>query len=957
MNEQSERPSDISLAFAESLYEDYLRDPNSVTAEWRDYFERLPERRAGIDDLPPDAPPAETPTAETAKPPAAAGSAENEATALDRAEKLLHAYELTEAMIADAAGLQHCIDKLVRAYRVRGHMAADLDPLGLPRPSPPELDPEYFGLTAAHRERPVSANSLTGWAAPNVGAVIDRLRETYCRSIGVQFMHIDDMAVREWLQKRMEGSANRLQLSRKRQLRILTRLTDAVIFEEFLQKKYVGAKSFSLEGCESLIPLLDLAIERAGDQGVDQVVLGMPHRGRLNMLVNILGKSAQEIFREFDDADRERHHGRGDVKYHLGYRSDWITAKGNKVHLALCFNPSHLEFVNPVAMGRMRAKQDRYYQRRRKQGLLILIHGDAAFAGQGVVQETLNLSELSGYTVGGTVHIVANNQIGFTTRPEQGRSTTYASGIAKMLQIPIFHVNGEDPESVAQVVRLAIDFRNTFHRDAVIDMYGYRRHGHNESDEPSFTQPLMVRAIAQRKSVHEGYLERLLSQGEVTEEEARRIAAERRSQLEQELSAARSEGYIGSGGRRTSHWSGYQGGADASIADVDTGVEDKRLRVLLMKLGAKPQDFQADRRIEKILKSREAMSRGECALDWAAAEALAFASILTDGIKVRITGQDCERGTFSHRHAVLRDTQSGKPYVPLRNLSPRQAEFEIHNSPLSEAGVLGFEWGYSLDWPDGLIVWEAQFGDFVNAAQVIVDQFIASGEDKWGRLSGLVMLLPHGFEGQGPEHSSARLERFLQLAAEDNMQVVNPTTPAQIFHVLRRQVVRPWRKPLVVMSPKSLLRHPRVKSALDELSGGVFRRILVDPVENPRAVKKLILCSGKVYYDLLAAKESGGFEDAALVRFEQLYPLSGYALSEALAPFPANAPAVWVQEEPENMGAWLYLRARFLHKLPDGRPFAGVFRHASASPATGSAGSHKMEQQQLIDEAFAPDGS
>ena len=953
MHDRTPRPNDISLAFAESLYDDYLRDPNSVTAEWRIYFEQLAESRADGDGLEPSAAPNAAPPPAPAAPVAAKDGAELPGDV----EKMLRAYEAAEAMIEDTVRLQDRIDKLVRAYRVRGHLAAHLDPLGLPRPYPAELEPEYFGLTPDDMGRAVSADSLNGWTAPNAGALIERLRETYCRSIGAQFMHIDDMDVCEWLQERMEGSANRLHLSRVRQLSILTRLTDAVIFEEFIQKKYVGAKSFSLEGCESLIPLLDLAIERAGDHGIDQVVLGMAHRGRLNVLVNILGKSAQEIFREFDDADSDRSLGRGDVKYHLGHRGEWTTVKGNKVHLALCFNPSHLEFVNPVAMGRMRAKQDRYYEGRRKDGLLVLIHGDAAFAGEGVVQETLNMSELPGYTVGGTVHIVLNNQIGFTTRPEQGRSMSYASGVAKMLQIPIFHVNGEDPESVAQVIRLAIDFRNTFHRDAVIDMYGYRRHGHNETDEPRFTQPLMVRAITQRKSVYEGYIEHLLSQGGVTEEEARRIAAERRAHLERELSAARSEDYVASGGRRTSHWSGYQGGADESAADVETGVAGKTLRALLRKLGAKPQDFQADRRIEKILKNREAMSRGELALDWAAGEALAFASILTDGLKVRITGQDCERGTFSHRHAVLRDMQTGKAYAPLQNLSPRQAEFEIHNSPLSEAGVLGFEWGYSLDWPDGLIVWEAQFGDFVNTAQVIIDQFIASGEDKWGRLSGLVMLLPHGFEGQGPEHSSARLERFLQLAAEDNMQIVNPTTPAQIFHALRRQIVRLWRKPLVVMSPKSLLRRPQVKSALDELSAGGFRRIIVDPVEKPQAVKKLLLCSGKVYYDLLAAKEGGGSDDVALVRFEQLYPLSAEAVSKALAPFPAAAPAVWVQEEPENMGAWLYLRARFLDKLPDGRPFSGVFRRASASPATGSAGSHKLEQRQLIDEAFAPVGS
>ena len=596
MSEQTGWPSDANLAFAESLYADYLRYPDSVTAEWRAYFEQFPGGPESFNGVP-----------------AGVADAKSARPASDTPQAVF-AHPETDAALQDR------IDKLVRAYRVRGHMAADLDPLGIPRAYPPELEPGYYGLVSADMPRAVSPNSLSGWAAPHVAATIERLKETYCRSIGVQFMHIDDIAVREWLQQRMESSANHLQLSRKRQLRILTRLTDAVIFEEFIQKKYVGAKSFSLEGCESLIPLLDLALERSGDHGVDQVVLGMAHRGRLNVLVNIMGKSAQEIFREFDDADPHHHHGRGDVKYHLGYRSDWTTAKGNKVHLALCFNPSHLEFVNPVAMGRMRAKQDRYYGANRHQGLVMLIHGDAAFAGEGIIQETLNLSELPGYTVGGTAHIVLNNQIGFTTRPDQGRSTTYASGIAKMLQIPIFHVNGEDPESVAQVVRLAIDFRNTFHQDVVIDMYGYRRHGHNESDEPSFTQPLMVQAISQRKPVREGYLEHLLSQGGVTEEEAALIAAERRGHLEQELSAARSEGYVGAGGRRSSHWSGYQGGSNESVPDVDSGVENKRLRALLMKLAATPKEFNVDRRIEKILKSREAMAQGERDLDWAAGD-------------------------------------------------------------------------------------------------------------------------------------------------------------------------------------------------------------------------------------------------------------------------------------------------------------------------------------------------
>ncbi|MEX2299905.1 MAG: 2-oxoglutarate dehydrogenase E1 component, partial [Bryobacterales bacterium] len=727
---------------------------------------------------------------------------------------------------------------------------------------------------------------------------------------------------------------------------------DAVIFEEFIQKKYVGAKSFSLEGSESLIPLLDLAIEQAGVHDIREIVLGMAHRGRLNVLANIMGKSPQQIFREFEDVDPQFHDGRGDVKYHLGYSSDWRTTGGENIHLSLCFNPSHLEFVNPVAVGRMRAKQDRARDLDREHGLVILIHGDAAFAGEGIVQETLNMSELEGYRIGGTIHVIVNNQIGFTTTPEQGRSSVYASGLAKMLQIPIFHVNGEDPEAVAQVIRLAMDFRQTFKRDVVIDMYGYRRHGHNEGDEPAFTQPLLYRAIAQRKSVREGYLEHLLALDGVTREEADSIAEERRKHLDEELSVARSEDYVQRAQRYTGIWSGYRGGPESETEDVETGVIRERLEALLEKLSRTPEDFHPHKRLVQLLKQRHEMAEGERPLDWSAGEALAFATLLTEGLRVRLSGQDSERGTFSHRHAVLRDIENGGRYVMLAHLASGQAPFEVINSPLSENGVLGFEYGYSLDWPDALVCWEAQFGDFVNAAQVIIDQFLASAEDKWNRLSGLVLLLPHGFEGQGPEHSSARLERFLTLAAEDNIQVAYPTTPAQYFHLLRRQVVRPWRKPLVVMTPKSLLRHPRVVSSLEEFTFGQFQRVIADDLGKRKAIKRVLLCSGKIFYELHQAREERKRSDVAIVRVEQLYPLADKHLEETLKVYADGTPAFWVQEEPDNMGAWRFIRYHMGDSLFGRLPFSGISRPASASPATGSASSHKLEQQKIIDEAF-----
>jgi 2-oxoglutarate dehydrogenase E1 component len=926
-------PGVANLQFVEGLYEEYLRDPASVAPDWQRYFSeiadgefRFPKPRFHASFQP----------FSIFNPPSAQVSPKR-------------------GRLADpeVAALQDRVYVLTRLYRVRGHRIAQVDPLGLPRPMPAELTPEFFGFTQADMDAPVYSETFQYDGPLTLGKLLERLRNTYCRSIGVQYMHIEDLSVRRWLQRRMETTQNRLQLSREAQLRILTRLTDAVTFEEFIRRKFPGAKTFSLDGSESLIPLLDLAIEKAGEQGIREIVFGMAHRGRLNVLANVMGKSARQIFREYADTDWKSNSGRGDVKYHLGHSTEWTTAGGARIHLSLCFNPSHLEIVNPVALGRVRAKQDRVGDKERRRGMTLLIHGDAAFAGEGVVQETLNLSQLQAYGVGGTLHVVVNNQIGFTTCPEEARSSPYATDVARMLQIPIFHVNGEDPEAVAQVVRLAMDFRYEFKCDVVINMYGYRRLGHNEGDEPSFTQPVMYRAIAKRKSVREGYLEHLLQLGEVTREEADTIAQHRREILERELSESQSAKPPAPPDQLRGLWSKYIGGPEPWDKETAARVEKEELSKWLMAQTRLPEDFHVHPKIKKLLQARQQMAAGTEPLDWSAAESLALGSLACAGIRVRLTGQDSERGTFSQRHAVLHDYQDGHKYLPLQHLADNQAPIEIYNSPLSEVGVLGFEYGYSLDCPNGLILWEAQFGDFWNVAQPVVDQFIASAEEKWQRLSGLVLLLPHGFEGQGPEHSSARLERFLMLGAEDNLQVVYPTTPAQYYHCLRRQALRSWRKPLIVITPKSLLRHPKVVSSLEDCAQGSFQRIIGDTSgQATERVRRIILCTGKIYYDLAEYREQAKREDVAIIRVEQLYPLRRELLERALAPYPNGTPVFWVQEEPRNMGAWIFMRNEFGETLLGRWPFAGITRPRSASPAAGSHRRHKQEQAEIISRAF-----
>jgi 2-oxoglutarate dehydrogenase E1 component len=948
----SDRCHVSNLAYIEELFETFRRDPNAVAPEWRAYFQNGKAQEPWPDraSLHP-----------VGKPPGIFNPRGRETNGHLRAAALRDSEEI---VVEDTkvTGFQDRVGQMIRNYRVRGHVIARFDPLcderrdQTCRAIPEELTLAYFNFSDEELDRMVSCRTFQNGRTMPLRELYQRLRDTYCGSVGVEYMHIDEIEVRRWLQRRLEPIETRIHLSREEQLRILTRLTDAVMFEEFIRRKFVGAKSFSLEGCETLIPLLDLAIETAAGQGVAEIVLGMAHRGRLNVLANILRKSPREIFREFADKDPDRFIGRGDVKYHLGHSNDWITATGRRVHLSLCFNPSHLEFVGPVVLGRARAKQDRVGDVGHRSCMGLIIHGDAAFAAEGVVQETLNLSQVEGYRVGGILHIIVNNQIGFTTSPREARSSAYATDVAKMLQSPIFHVNGEDPDAVALCVRVALEFRAQFKRDVFIDMHGYRRLGHNETDEPAFTQPLLYKTISRRKTVREGYLEHLLKLGGVAREEADLIAEDCRKRLEADLGAATSEKYQPPVERIPGVWvrSRFVGGHDADVPDVATGMAPEDLTSLLTRLTELPPDFKPHSKLQKALDTRREMAAGRQPLDWAAAESLAFASLLVSGVRVRLSGQDSERGTFSQRHAVLHDVQKGTTRTPLQQLNPNQAAFSVHNSPLSEAGVLGFDYGYSLDTPDGLVLWEAQFGDFANAAQVIIDQFLVSAEDKWRRLSGLVLLLPHGFEGQGPEHSSARLERFLSLAAEDNIQVTYPSTPAQYFHLLRRQVLRTWRKPLVVMTPKSLLRHSACVSALDEFADGSFRCVLGESRIPAAATRQILLCSGKLYYELLEKREKLHRNDVAVVRLEQLYPLRLNELSETLGSYAPGTPAAWVQEEPENMGPLRTLKVRFGNQLLDRFPLRYVSRPPSASPATGSAGAHRKEQTLILDGAFQP---
>jgi 2-oxoglutarate dehydrogenase E1 component len=842
---------------------------------------------------------------------------------------------------------------LINEHRIRGHLEAKLDPLGLMvRPKVNELEPAHWGLGAADLERTFPVGDWRGQAGVTLGELVSALRSTYCGSIGVQFMSITQPERREWLMQRMEATRNQPSIDRATKLVMLEQLASAELLEKFIHTKYIGTKRFSLEGAETMIPMLDLVIEHAARLGAVEAVLGMPHRGRLNVLVHTLKRKPSDLFAEFEDLDPAKAMGGGDVKYHLGGSTDHVTRGGKPIHLSLAFNPSHLEAVDPVVIGRVRAKQRRRSDEDRKQVVGILLHGDAAFAGQGLVAETLNMSEIKGYRTGGTVHLVVNNQIGFTTSPQEGRSTTYCTDIAKMLRCPIFHVNGEDPEAVAHVVQMAMEYRALFSTDVIIDMYCFRKYGHNETDEPGFTQPLVYQRVEKMPHPFDAYAERLLAEGVVTKDDIGQLIGRIGSWLDEELAAAKKKVGRPRIDAGAGVWQGYVGGVDTAVPDVATGIPRADLEKLAERVTSVPAGFSVHHGVQtRVLDRRAQMGEGKLGIDWGMGETLAYASLLWDGVNVRVSGQDCGRGTFSHRHAILVDQKNAAEYTPLRHLHPKQGECRVYDSPLSEAGVLGFEYGYSLDYPDGLGIWEAQFGDFVNGAQVIIDQFISSCEDKWSRLSGLTLLLPHGYEGQGPEHSSARFERFLQLAAEDNIQVCQPTTPAQIFHLLRRQVLRKIRKPLVVMTPKSLLRLPAAASPLEAFTRGTFQRILGDEGAPPAGeVKRVFLCSGKIAYDLLDERKKRN-DPAVVLRLEQLYPWRADEISAAINQYKKATEVVFVQDEPLNMGAAFFVQPRLAAMVgKKGLRIHG--RVESASPATGSAKAHRLEHEQLMREAF-----
>lgn len=849
---------------------------------------------------------------------------------------------------------------LIRAYRARGHMIADLDPLGLTKKEYlPELDPATYGFKEDEYDKPIFIYDVLGLSYATLRDILKRLRQTYCGTIGIEFLHIQDPERKLWLQKRVEGEgelglgASNPDVQWKK--KILKKLTAAEAFEKFLHTKYPAAKRFGLDGAESLIPGLEEMLQESSKLGVEEVVLGMSHRGRLNVLVNILSKPYQAIFSEFQGANPQpdQVQGSGDVKYHLGTSTD-RSFNGKKMHLSLTANPSHLEAVDPIVVGKVRAKQSQYGDLEKSKVMGLLLHGDAAFAGQGIVAETFLLSQLHGYQTGGTFHVIINNQIGFTTSPTYARSSAHCSDLAMIVQAPIFHVNGDDPEAVVKVMALAAEYRHVFHSDVVVDLVCYRRFGHNEADEPAFTQPLMYEAIRNHPTTLRVYAKKLIEEGSLTEDKALEIERSMNRELQENFKESSSY-KPSTADWLAGRWEGFNPKAENN-KPVLTGVKKEILVDIGTALSRIPEDFHIHPKLKRFLSSREKMVTDQQPIDWSMGEALAFGSLLIEGHRVRLSGQDSGRGTFSQRHAVLRDQITEEKYISLNHLSATQAPFEVWDSPLAEASVLGFELGYSLAEPEALVMWEAQFGDFANGAQVIIDQFISTGETKWLRMTGLVMLLPHGHEGQGPEHTSARLERYLQLCGEDNMEVVNCTTPANYFHALRRQMHRNYRKPLIIMTPKSLLRHKLATSALNDLDLGThFLKIIPDSFSPSSGFQRVILCSGKVYYDLLEKREAEGIIDIAIIRVEQLYPFPHKELVEILKPY-ARADVVWCQEEPMNMGAWSYLDRRLEQVLIEvnlytKRPLY-VGRPEAASPATGLLSRHIFEQNLLVSQAL-----
>jgi 2-oxoglutarate dehydrogenase E1 component len=859
--------------------------------------------------------------------------------------------------IVDSLKQSH-VHYLIAAYRAIGHLQAHLDPLSAPPAPNPKLQLAQFHLADGDLDTSFDIGTYLGGGQMKLRDVIAALRQTYCQHVGVEYAHIQDQDCRRWLEQRIESSRLLPKFTKPQKVRILRRVYKAELFEKFLHAKYVGQKRFSLEGGETMIAALDAIIDHCPDVGIEEIDMGMAHRGRLNVLCSVMRKSFDQLFEQFsENYIPDTVGGDGDVKYHLGYESNLSTSSGQKVEVRLAANPSHLEIVNPVVEGKARARQrirDDIAERRKV--LPLLIHGDAALAGQGVVAETLNFSQLPGYRTGGTLHFVINNQIGFTTDPRDARSSRYCTDVAKMIEAPIFHVNGDDPEAVCMVAQLALEFREEWKRDVFIDMVCFRRHGHNEADEPSFTQPTLYRKIAIHPLVSAIYTEQLVAESSMTAAQGEAIKAEYSASLEENLAKAKSREAT-KAARPPDPAAVFKGSnaifqRDYHHTPVATGATAAEIDQVARRLTAVPDSFKMHPKIRRILDARLQAHRDGGPIDWGFGEALAFGTLLIEGTPVRLSGQDCERGTFSHRHAVLADVETGEKYTPLKHLDPKQARFCVYNSLLSEAAVLGFDCGYSVDYPKMLCLWEAQFGDFANGAQVVIDQFIVSGESKWQRTCGLVLLLPHGYEGQGPEHSSARLERFLQACAEDNIQVANLTTPAQYFHILRRQMKRDFRKPLVIMSPKSLLRHPAAVSRLEEFVSGSFQEILEDPSQiKPEAVERIILCTGKVYYDLAEHRAKHGITDTAIVRIEQIYPLHRNRLAKLADTYGHQARLIWCQEEPENMGAWRWIAPQLEEIFGHKAAYAG--RAASASPAIGVLALHKLQLSAFLQAAFS----
>ncbi|MDT3685329.1 MAG: 2-oxoglutarate dehydrogenase E1 component [Pseudorhodoplanes sp.] len=965
-----------NAAYIEDLYGRYEKDPSSVDAEWQSFFQSLKDDPASV---------AKNARGASWKKPnwplrangdlvaALDGNWADTEKALGdkiKAKAQVRGVDLSTADVQQATRDSIHALMLIRAYRARGHFHAKLDPLGLePEKNEEELDPRTYGFEEADMDRKIFLDKVLGLEFATMREIIAIVRRTYCQTLGVEFMHISDPAQKAWIQERIEGKDKEITFTREGKRAILNKLVEAEGFEKFIDVKYTGTKRFGLDGGESLIPALEQIIKRGGQLGVKDIVFGMAHRGRLNTLTQVMGKPHRVLFHEFKggSATPDEVEGSGDVKYHLGASSD-REFDGNKVHLSLAPNPSHLEIVDPVVLGKVRAKQDQLgaTPEDRSMALPLLIHGDAAFAGQGVVAECFGLSELKGYRTGGSLHFIVNNQIGFTTYPRYSRSSPYPSDVAKMIEAPILHVNGDDPEAVVFAAKVAIEYRQKFAKPVVIDMFCYRRFGHNEGDEPAFTQPLMYKKIRSHPSTLDLYARKLIGEGVVTEGEVDKMKADWRARLEAEHEAG--QGYKpNKADWLDGRWAGLKAGGEIDEPRRgNTGVEIDALKEIGRKITALPKDFHAHRTIQRFLDNRRKTIESGEGIDWATAEALAFCTLLEEGHPVRLSGQDCERGTFSQRHSVLFDQETEARYTPFNHLSDKQARYEVLNSMLSEEAVLGYEYGYSTTEPNALTLWEAQFGDFANGAQVVFDQFISSAERKWLRMSGLVCLLPHGYEGQGPEHSSARLERFLQMCAEDNMQVANCTTPANYFHILRRQLKREIRKPLILMTPKSLLRHKRATSRLEEMgAGATFHRVLFDDAEILKGetiklaadskIRRVVLCSGKVYYDLYEEREKRGIDDVYLMRVEQLYPFPTKALVHDLARF-KHAEIVWCQEEPRNMGSWFFVDT-FLrwvleqigakHKTVR---YAG--RPAAAATATGLMSKHLAQLKQLLDEAL-----